>query len=203
MTKQIRQNQDLYVAPQMLGRYVNNSAEVLDERNGEILNPLDVDDKIKIYERQVKEWFLHRATRFLAGTKNGFVVLMISAGYIEGVEQYRQGETSERTNNRLGRSKDFFRKGMIRIFSISPTLADELYSQLRCGLFHNGMASEKIIISSQYRNSIEKIDDTEIHINPNLFLRDIKIDFYHYIRELKVFDNNQLRNNFNVMFNLV
>ncbi len=203
MTKQIRQNQELYVAPQMLGRYVNNLAEVLDERNGEILNPHDTDNKIKIYERQVNAWFLHRATRFLTGNKNGFIVLMISIGYIEGIEQYRRGETSERTDTQPGRSKMFFGEGMVRIFNILPALADELYGQLRCGLFHNGMASEKIIINSQYPNSIEKIDDTEIHINPNLFLRDIKIDFNHYIRELKDSNNNQLRDNFNVMFNLI
>jgi len=57
MAKQIRQDEDIYVAPDILGVYRNATYFAYDKRNNIYLNPSNIDDKIIIYERQVKEWF--------------------------------------------------------------------------------------------------------------------------------------------------
>ena len=49
-----------------------------DNRNVEELDPRILDDKIKVYERQVKDWFLIPAERLSKSRNmnNGFLVLM-------------------------------------------------------------------------------------------------------------------------------
>jgi len=86
MSKQIWRYETIYVAPGMLGKYERlgqGSPVVVDERNNnEKLDPRKVDDKICIYEREVKEWFLNRALELVrsdrsSSSSNGFIVLMI------------------------------------------------------------------------------------------------------------------------------
>ena len=58
MPKQIQINQEIYLAPEILGKTENGEPVAIDERNNnEKLNPRDIDHKIKIYEREVKPIF--------------------------------------------------------------------------------------------------------------------------------------------------
>ncbi len=78
MPKQLR-NYPIYIAPEIRGFIDNNGRPVVfDERTNRNLDPNNIDDKILIYERQVKDWFLNRASKLICGNKNGFIVLMIS-----------------------------------------------------------------------------------------------------------------------------
>jgi len=106
MPKQLR-NYPIYIAPQIRG-YLKSNGEpvVFDERTNQNLDPNNIDEKIIIYERQVKEWFLNRASKFLRGKNNGFIVLMITISYIEDVQQYLNGQSSHGNSNR------FFQEGM-------------------------------------------------------------------------------------------
>ena len=197
MPKKLR-NYPIYVAPDIKG-YLDSSGQpiVFDERTQRNLDPNDIDDKITIYERQVKEWFLNRASRFLRGNKNGFIVLMLSISYIEGVEQYRQGTDSNRN------SRNFFTRGLRRIFglaNVTNTELDDFYIQVRCGLFHNGMTQSKVIINRNYNDPIDFSEADTIKINQKEFLRIIRIDFKEYLRDLREPNNIQLRNNFNAMY---
>ncbi|HOI18672.1 MAG TPA: hypothetical protein PLX15_02300 [Candidatus Woesearchaeota archaeon] len=196
MPKQLR-DYPIYIAPQIRG-YKDRTGQpiVFDERTNRNLNPNDIDDKILIYERQVKDWFLNRASRLVNGNKNGFIVLMISISYIEGVQQYIKGQTS---HNNSGR---FFREGMRRIFQLSDSdnVLNDFYAQVRCGLFHSGMTQNKVVISRDYEQVIDFSEHNTIKINPKLFLRAIRLDFNRYINLLKNPENNNERNNFNRMF---
>lgn len=196
MAKRIRRDQAIYIAPEIIGFYDNNQAVALDERNETELDPNDLNDKIIIYERQVNDWFLNRATRFLRGDKNGFIILMICLSYLEGVEQYRRGQNSN------GQSRVFFRNAVNRIYPNTYAAGDldDLYTEARCGLFHNGMVRGKIIISERFQNPISFPDQDTIQINPRALLNDIKADFREYLANLKDPQNAQLRNNFNAMF---
>ena len=201
MPKQLR-NYPIYLAPQIVGRIKSNGEnEVFDEKTGEILDPTNIDDKIKIYERQVKGWFLNRASRLLRGKDNGFIILMIALSYIEGIEEYRTGESSNR------RSNEFFIRGVQRIFSIEGNLnqLDDFYSQVRCGLFHSGMTRNKVILTDDDSSQIIEFNENEtIKINYRKFLHKIRIDFNRYLKILKNPENITERNNFNRMFsNLV
>lgn len=200
MPKRIRRNYTIYIAPDIAGFYDNvGNAKAFDERTNKELNPNNIDDKIFIYERQVKNWFLNKATRLVKGKNNGFLVLMICLSYIEGVEQYIQGLTSN------GRSQEFFRSSMHRIYPLKfqDDQLNNLYSEARCGLFHNGMVSGKILISLTYNNSVNIPDIDTIQINPQRFLMDIKKDFDNYLTILRDSNNNQQRYKFEQMFSNV
>lgn len=149
-----------------------------------------------IFEKQVKGWFLEPASACLKEEDNGFIVLITATAYIEGIEQYRQGKSSN------GRSKDFFKCGMIRIFNLNSCLRnrlDDLYSELRCGLFHNGMTGPNIRIHSSYDGPIAFSDNGLIEISQKLFLESVKHDFEQYLKALKG-NVNELKDNFNKMY---
>ena len=78
MTKKLR-SYWLRIAPDIIGRIYRGRTTVIDERNNETLDPYNVDDKIKIYERQVKEWFLNKVSRSIRGKY--FLFPYISIGF--------------------------------------------------------------------------------------------------------------------------
>ena len=196
MAKRIRQ-EHTYLAPQILSWIDDhNNPIIYDERYDVPLIPTNIDDKIIIYERQVKEWFLNRALRIVNTDNYGFIVLMICLSYLEGIEQYRKGEGSN------GNSTRFFRNSIHRIFphTYYNESINMLYREARCGLFHNGMVEGKIVISNNYNAPIQFIDGPFVKINPKLLLEEIVNDFDSYIVELKNPASVLLRDNFNIMF---
>lgn len=66
------------------------------------MNPENIDDKIIIYERQVKGWFLQPTLKMVKykPEHKGFLVLMSCISYFEGVEQYKTGITSNGNSKR-------------------------------------------------------------------------------------------------------
>ncbi len=199
MPKKLR-DEPIYVAPDIQAwRDDTYSPCVYDERNGRWLNPYCIEDKIYIYERQVQEWFLIRAVSLIRRKQNDFVALMIAVAYIEGSEQYRRGETSN------GRSKRFFRYGFQRIFHMSESDSnniDRLYDHLRCGLFHNGMSGDMVVLNRKLKKPVEFSARGTIDINPRLFVETVSQDFTSYLAELRDASNVQLRNRFNSMFDV-
>ncbi len=210
MSKQIQRNEEIYVAPQMLGKYEGGTPVVIDERNpNERLTPTNIEDKIKIYEREVKEWFLKPATDLLSQDcfNNSFLVLMVCMSYIEGVEQYKTGIDSSR------RSKECFIDSVKRLYPGKYLDGDvgKLYSKSRCGLFHNGMVKGGVIFNNTFADVIKFEKNGEvIKINPKALLDDIKNDFERYINELKDINNinrdensRTCRENFDRMFSIL
>ncbi|MBN1860320.1 MAG: hypothetical protein JW840_02540 [Candidatus Thermoplasmatota archaeon] len=197
MTKKLRPYW-LYVASGIKGKKQGGRDIVIDEWTNENLDPWDVDDKIKIYERQVKEWFLKRATYLLRGNNYGLIVLMVCLSYLEGVEQYRKGRSS-RPNHE---SKKFFRESLQRLYpgQFTEPQLNVFYDQARCGLFHNGMTEGMIVYSYDYPHPLDFSELGTIKVNPKILLKDIKKDFRKYLREL--YTNQNLRNNFNDMFSV-
>ncbi|WP_299096994.1 hypothetical protein [uncultured Winogradskyella sp.] len=195
MSKKLRK-QPIYIAPEIFGWLDdNNNPLVFDERSKKELDPLNEMDKIEIYERQVKDWFLNPAYS-LANYRNknkGFIVLMICLSYLEGVEQYRVGQSS--SNN----SRSFFVTAMNRIYPNKFSLNNlrSFYSEARCGLFHNGMVRGRIIINNGFSKPLE-FKNNDIKISPKKFLNDIIQDFDSYINELK--NNQQSRDLFNQLY---
>ena len=114
MAKEVQPGEDIHVAPGITGKRNNSGIlSIIDDSTGEELHPENnIEDKIKIFERQVNGWFLEKASDLHSDEDKGFVVLMIATSYIEGIEQYRRGEPSE------NQSKTFFKEGVSRIFRI-------------------------------------------------------------------------------------
>lgn len=196
MTKKLR-SYWLRVAPDMRGRIHRGRATVVDKRTNETLDPYNVDDKIKIYERQVKEWFLNKVSRSIRGKYYGMIVLMVCLSYLEGVQQYREGKSSR------NQSKKFFRDSLNRIYpgQFSRPQLDSFYEQARCGLFHNGMTDSMIVYKYDYEQPIDFSEPGTIKVNPKILLKDIKKDFRKYLRDLRT--DPALRRNFDNMFSVV
>ncbi len=138
MPKKIMPGHPIFVAHEMLGQHSDGKAVVLDMENSDrILDPSNLDDKIIIYQRQVKGWFLEPAKLMLRvmDDQASFAILAICFSYLEGVEQYRRNESSK------GKSGEFFKSSFRRVFgasSLDDDKLDILYDQGRCGLFHDG-----------------------------------------------------------------
>jgi len=165
----------------------------------------DINTKIAIYEDCVKEWFLNIADKLKNDNESGFVILQIAISYIEGNQQYRDGKPSEKS------SKKCFRKGFRRIFfehipkKPSNKLLDHFYDQARCGLFHDGITKEWVVINAKFPFAINLIDNQDIHsilINPHKFLDIIKMDFGQYISELKRGRDTKLKENFKKLLDI-
>ena len=181
MPKQIQRNQEIYIVPEILGKYENGIPIAVDERNGNrSLDPRDIDDKIAIYEREVNDWFLSPAESLLDHNRfeNSFVVLMVCMSYFEGVEQYKTGVESNR------RSKNCFIDSVKRLYpnQFQDNDIGKLYTKSRCGLFHNGMVKGGVIFNNSFLDVIAFENNGEtIKINPEKLLNDIKRDFAAYI----------------------
>lgn len=186
----------IYIAPKIIGFIKENgNPYVFDELNQLELDPLNVNHKILIYERQVKGWFINQAENLIKykSQDKGFIVLMICLSYIEGVEEYKTGQNSQ------NRSREFFINSINKIFpnKFQNSEISELYREARCGLFHNGMVRGQIVINNSFNEAI-KFSDNRIKISPSKFLNEIKIDFENFISELKT--DNQKKANFNNLY---
>lgn len=196
MSKKLR-DYPLYLAPEIIGILHQGEAYAFVENNGKRLDPYDTLDKIIIYENQVNGWFLDRAFKLKRGKNNGFIILMICLSYLEGVEQYRVGHSSN------GNSRRLFINALGRLYPNKYSEANlvDFYSQARCGLFHNGMTNSKIIYSYNFNAPINFLNNSTIQVNPTLLLKDIRKDFRDYIKELK--REGILQSNFDNMFTVV
>jgi len=210
MPKQIQRNQEIYIAPGILGKYEDGIPIAIDERSeNKRLDPRGIDDKITIYEREVNDWFLNPAESLLNHNRfeHSFIILMVCMSYFEGVEQYKTGVDSNR------RSKDCFVDSVKRLYpnQFQDNDLGKLYTKSRCGLFHNGMVKGGVIFNNSYQDVIAFENNGEIiKINPEKLLLDIKRDFAMYINELRFSNsaaNNEqhriLRENFDRMFSVL
>ena len=205
MSKQIQRNEEIYIAPGIIGKYENESPVAIDKKSGQKFNPTKIDDQIIIYEKEVKGWFLNPASKLLSRNSfdNGFIVLMICMSYFEGVEQYKTGIRSN------GRSGKYFKDSVKRLYpnKFRDIELGKLYSKSRCGLFHNGMVKGGIVFSAGFSESIKfQNNGDRIEVNPKLLLEDIKEDFEKYINELKSTNNpndETKRENFNKIFTVL
>jgi hypothetical protein len=180
MTKKLRREK-IDIAPDIEGWLDENYNPIVkDKRNNQDLDPNNVYHKIIIYERQVNDWFLIPATRYTNEENDGFIVLMICMSYLEGVEQFKRGETSN------GRSGIFFKSAIEHIYpgKYLPEDLGNLYAEARCGLFHDGMVRGTIIISYSFNEPFEFENASTIKVNPKRLLEDIKTDFQQYITQL-------------------
>lgn len=147
--------------------------------------------KIMIFKTQVKEWFLNRANELVANEDNDFIVLMICSSYIESIWQYINWCPSER------RGAYAFTQSLKNILEISK-LPASIYSNMRCGLFHNNMLNNNIRVSRRFANEIIKEENKIIYINPKKLLEKICQHFDTYIEKLAV--DKKLYDNFEKMF---
>jgi hypothetical protein len=177
-------------------------SKIIEEKDKSILESgleyNDIETKILIFEDRINGWFLDVANKLKENNEAGFVIVMISLGYVEGIQQYVEGAGSDTG------SKDCFVRGIKRIFTLDDrydTLIENLYKGARCGLFHNFMTSSSISISGDYPDVI-LFNNNVISINPHKFIDCIRKDFEKYVEDLKNKENIVVRSNFEKRFSV-
>jgi len=172
--------------------YADRQGVVIDFRTKQEYVAHDVQTKILVYEDRVTGWFLRYGRMLQEHHDAAFIVLQVALAQVEGIEQYRRGESSE------GQSGDFFRSGLKEIFSL--TNADDpwlknFYRFVRCGLFHDGMTAPRVFIENRFPHALE-FDGKYIRISPNKFLDAVIGYFEKYVAQLKDPANKELRETF-------
>ncbi len=174
-----------------------NKFIVYDERNpSKKLDPNDVETQIDIYENSTRYWFFNVAERLKQDNEAGFVVLQLAISYIESIEQYKTGKSS---NND---SKSFFSNSLKKIFpeiKFTKEILDHIYDEVRSGLVHNAITKKDVVISTKFQDTI-KIENKNILINPHKFLDRIIYDFEEYIKKLRNENEVNLRERFKTFF---
>lgn len=166
--------------------------------------------RVAIYEDQIRGWFLDQA-RVLekASDHAGFVTLLVVLSYVEGHAIFYKGQDSKDSSRR------FFTDAFKAIFPLSgdsPELIDdavnELYNQMRNGLFHTGMTRGKVILSGQFPGPVQIILDRaskailRIEVNPVKMLETVEDHLSHYLMRLRNPEEKELRENFDQAWKL-
>jgi hypothetical protein len=179
-----------------------------------------LNDKIDVFEDWMNGWMLSHAhalcaPQYILNGESGFAVLTLTAAYFEPIESYYTGQKSHR------RSKEFFRKGFLRVFVNLPAtlkangfrdpnqlacdIADEVYDHLRCGLFHEGGTKHKLMIKDSLI-PLEFAIETATHdiggiiISPRRFLAEVQNHLNLYVSALRDPSQTTLRANFESFF---
>ncbi|MGH1344680.1 MAG: hypothetical protein ACRBN8_24185 [Nannocystales bacterium] len=143
---------------------------------------LDKEDpltSVRQYEDRVRGWFLRWGEHLRKHHDAGFVVLMVAVGYLEGNQQFRNGQSSK--NN----STAFVVQALRRIFPwVLEAEAKAFYGRVRCGLFHDGMTKHGVEIENRHEQALT-FDDDHFVVSPNKFLDLVVDDFDAYVVELQ------------------
>jgi len=142
----------------------------------------------------------------------GIAVLMLACSFFEAFAEFFEGQSSD------GRSGQYFAIGFQRTFPdlqamvvhLDPGRADDIlrkviavfYSQLRCGLFHEAMFRNRILIDPNANNPIQITIDTESHevasviLSPGPFLERVETTLTAYAALLRDETKTRARENF-------
>ncbi len=163
----------------------------------------DIDKKLDVFEDRTKGWTLEWAKRLSETEHAGFAALAIALTYFEAHAIYYKGESSN-----PNKSKQFFRDAFIDVYGhhvlgmdLAGRIADNVYDQGRCGLFHEGMTKAKLLLrddngSVTYSEDFNTHELVEISINVQEFVKEIEAHFQEYMQRLRKSSEVTLRRDF-------
>jgi hypothetical protein len=190
-------------------------------------SPLDIEDKITLFEDRILGWKLNIADQVINGQKDssgnmlrepiqhaGFATLDILFSYFEIIGKYETGYVDKYE------SKSHFRQGVYSVFpqlkmptppsvlgvqGIVHTIADEvldlLYEGVRCGLYHTGITNNRILLTGSVPNPLAfDLQHEMLIINPHLLVPALNTHFASYVAKLRNDENSVLRANFEKRF---
>ena len=190
--------------------------------------PRSIDDKITIFEDRIFGWKLDIADQLINGRNHsdgsqertpiphsGYAALDIVFSYFEMIAKYEDGYLD------FGKSKHYFRQGVYSVFpamrnyqvpaevpgvqgivvSLVDYVLDLMYIGVRCGLYHRGSTSGRVVLSEGFRGPlIFDPQNISLGINHRLLVPKLKEHFASYIKRLRDEGNPELRNNFEARF---
>jgi hypothetical protein len=181
------------------------------------------DDRINVFEAQLQGWTIDQAD-VLGSSMNpceqhaGYALLMICCAYFETLESVYQGQPSPPR-----KSKEYFRAGFTRVFgdvrtqafAIKATqaeadqlvseLVDELYDEVRCGLYHRLTTKNRVSITKDGPTVAFEMDTSGstlayITLNPWKVRDEIALHFRRLLSDLRDTSNTALRTSFDSFF---
>jgi hypothetical protein len=172
-----------------------------------------VDDLIDVFEDRINGWVLRPAESLMSIPHGGIAAFSLSLTYFEGIARYLQGRSSK------GQSQKFFVIGFLDVFRHSDLpkkllgrVADLLYSDARCGFFHDGMFRDRILfrrlpeqilsLTLPRRNGVVDTDGKieSIVIDPAGFLMAVRRHFLAFVKSLRDTSNSAAREKFFASF---
>jgi hypothetical protein len=178
--------------------------------------------KIDLFFNITDGWQLNIAEQMINGKKDesgrriddgiphsAFAVLSVVFSYFEAIAKYESGYTKEK-----GHPKKYFKIG---VFSVFPELKDStkfkeadvkkfsdgLYEYCRCGLYHTGLPTDRLLLTYQLKGSIGYLKSENLVINPHLLVPDLRTHLLSYVSKLKDKKNTRLRMRFEARFNVL
>lgn len=134
-----------------------------------------IDSRVLVYKDRVQGWFFQWGELLTNHHNAGFAVLMIAVGYLEGNQQYRNGQSS------AGQSRQFVVQALRRLVpALSDDDANAFYSGVRCGLFHDGITKAGVFINHFLDAPVARTE-RGLEVNPAALLQAAKADFAAYI----------------------
>ncbi len=183
-----------------------------DERNskdGRTPRPRDWNTqfKIEVFEYRFENWTLDMADLLKGDHRSNYARLSIVISYFEMIGLYLAGATSDliRTIHRIdptrsisytkihaGTSTDMFKKGIEAVADTVGWNKDDLdeastnlYSALRCGLYHGGLARHGIWVGQNPIGKPFRIDKPDVIVDPNQLIEEVRKHFSQYVDDLK------------------
>ncbi len=172
-------------------------------------------DLIDVFEDRMRYWLLEPAKQLLGMSHGTVAAVALSLGYFEGIEIYYSGQDSE------GKSKEFFRRGFRRVFSVGingahifDEVINSLYVQARCGFAHDGLFRNRVFFSDSRPEAltvtwprrdgifVEGGHLESVIVNPRRFCEGIDVHFAKYVAILRSEADVDMRNNFEAAVNL-
>jgi hypothetical protein len=167
-----------------------------------------LDDLIAVFQDRLRYWLLEPAKALLEFPFGDLAALHLLLGFFEPHSIYLKGQDSK------DQSQRFFCDGFVEVFratgipeSVSRRVAEVLYKEARCGLFHEGMLRERIFFGRPGKAlwvTFPKIDgemDTNgeiqsIVIDARQLCFEIERYASEYVASLRDTTNTALRENF-------
>ena len=158
-------------------------------------------DKIDVFEDQMRGWLIEPARIMTGYPHAGFAILAVVLSYFEPIGQFLDG--------RVGASSKQFTKGFQAVFpsasAVPPVVFDELYNQLRCGMFHRGITKAKVLVGHGLKEPLSVVlngpDVTSITVDPWLMIDAIDGHLANYVAQLRNVANVDKRSAFEAWFN--
>jgi hypothetical protein len=170
----------------------------------------NVEDLIDVFEDRTLHW-LFEPIRNLLDLQNGYMAAFgLILSYFEGITIYIRGKDS------MGNSATFFKEGFLAVLKTAghdddllERVAEIIYSDGRCGFFHDGFgfrgriliapkANKDMIITLPEKDGVvdEKGPIESIIINPSRIFSIVEKHFIQYIYQLKEKSDQDLIENF-------
>lgn len=208
-----------------------NEKKLIDEKKSNIqLDITKTEDKITIFEREVKEWIIHpinilikddiKKIRTIKNSsknkikivhykykpfKNAIAILFNIFAYIEKMQRYYDGKPFINGDKN---STVLLVEGLKRIFNNLQNVSDsdlkEILKKTRHSMMHYGMIGDGVLLNYLHKDFDEaiKYDSTtkNIKISPYHLYHSISKDFESYIKLLKTPTETTRLNNFRIVF---